>query len=217
MKNFLYCIILTSAFTSLLLSCSQNEIGNESFIEEEVSVKGIKSSFGMDSLAILGRRLAKEFDNHTRANGACELTEEQSRELVQPLINDGRQIQASIIQQITTEAHTNQELISEMENLTELDLATMSLILSATQTTTYESQNDFISANMMISQEKFWPCLGMAVGIADMRGALGKIFLNSGEITVTSFIPFIRTIGKHYLGYLGLAVTIYSFVDCLGD
>ena len=56
-------------------------------------------------------------------------------------------------------------------------------------------------------------CLLDAFGVSDIVNQINDILDGNGSITVS--IQIIKKIGRRYLGWIGLAVAVYEFGDCM--
>lgn len=121
---------------------------------------------------------------------------------VAPLIADGENIQAQILDQISTEA--TPEDIDFFKNLSNEDLVALSFIIYTT------SQNDTECSSRNINTDRLLNCVGVAIGYdAIKKLAVGEI------VTAATIRQALVAIGKRYLGYIGLAIMVYDFVECI--
>ncbi len=83
----------------------------------------------------------------------------------------------------------------------------LALIYSTTQVSSIE---DITAAR--ISTDIIKDCVGLAIGVDAIKGLISN---TTALMTVQGTIQILKTIGKRYLSYLGIAWMIWDFVDCI--
>ncbi|WP_396179785.1 hypothetical protein [Flavobacterium sp.] len=201
MKKVIFGIIATVILTSsIFTSCSK---------EEEV-----KNEFNYSKLLLKPEQINAvivDIENYKKRNENLKSTnrintENEMQVILQPLIANGELIHNAMINEITT---TNEfQNLTEIEkqeilNLTDEQLAELSFIVNFQ----YQTNN--------VDWDRVRSCASFALGISGIR----NLYLNTAALgTVETMIGALRLIGKRYLGYVGVALMIYDFADCVyGD
>ena len=202
------------SFLSLLfifVSCERN--GNDVNIEEK-KVENIKlntSILSFDDVKVISEKLKKLNFVSASINGQrviLQLSEDEIIKTIQPLIDNGTQLHLELINQLegTEEWNCLTEIEkSELINMSDTQKAEISLFYTA-----YTSE----SFNQMqaISRETALHCLSAAVGLT----AIDTIISGTAALmTVESAVAILKVAGKRMLGYVGLALAVYEFVECV--
>lgn len=146
---------------------------------------------------------------------ATQMTQEQAKEAMQPFVNDGLQLRTQLVQQteadpILAVEHTYFKKLSE-EDCAVLSFVYHSMIESGMQTSVInQTIDDIQTQTIQVSTERLLHCAAVAVGY-DAVKKLGV----GGLITATTVRQVIIAIGKRYLGYIGVALMVYDFVECI--
>lgn len=136
-------------------------------------------------------------------NSRGELDETECQEAITPLVTDGKNIQAQILEQLSNSASV--EDLEFFQNLSEEELASLSFLVYAI------TPDDTDVCSRGVDTDRLLHCAGVAVGYdAIKRLAVGEV------ITAVTIRQALIAIGKRYLGYIGLAIMVYDFVECVG-
>ena len=131
--------------------------------------------------------------------------EEEMRIILEPLVENGRSLHNEIISQIDfydPQYELTQEDIDEIQNLNDEQLAQLSFVMS----TTYSNVVSYGAPNPTVRA-----CLAVAVGIA----GLSDLIANTAALgTAETTIAALRLIGRRYLGWIGVGLMVYDFMDC---
>lgn len=197
MKKYFNIILLLYSF--LLFACS-----NESdYIDLDLNIQ-LKSKITNTEFEEITNELFDKINN-TRSDDEFSLTEEEARLILTPFVEDGKDLQTSMLKQINAVEGNMGLTEDEVNSLTTLDnddLALFSFVI-------YElEQCNEISRAALSSQ--LMSCLSVAVGIPGIRDIWVKGLVDAKTITQVLVAQ-----GKRYLGYLGVALMVYSFVDCV--
>ena len=120
---------------------------------------------------------------------------EALEEFLEPLVESGVMIQEAML----SSGSLTEEEEEIARNATEVELAQLSLALSASQ----DSRNEW-NTDRVIS------CISVALGIR----AMAEIAANIARfVTVEGAVKALKLIGKRYLGWIGIAVC--SFGECI--
>lgn len=145
----------------------------------------------------------------------AELVETDFKGKLTPLVEDGKCIRDQIVSQAKVNKNLRED-IQFYENLSEEELATLSFIyhsieLQGADIDMLEAKISGLSVSQQKKMDQIMSCLSVAVGISSLKELGVKGVVNA--ITVRQAII---AIGKRFLGYVGLAIMIYDFVDCMG-
>lgn len=145
----------------------------------------------------------------------ANLTEIEAQQVMQPFIEDGLQIQTEIVQQLETEPAMTEEL-AYFSGLSETDCAALSFVFHSMNEAGLEVEvvtgtlDKIETQQMTVTTDRLLHCAAVAVGI----DAIERIGVG-GVVTAATVRQAIIAIGKRYLGYLGLALMVYDFVECI--
>jgi hypothetical protein len=137
-------------------------------------------------------------------------TEAEFKSIVTPLINNGKEIHNELLLNLKSSQEWNSLTNKEKETLTnfsDVQLAELSLIF-------IELQN-----NITLREEDDWTevrsCLSGALGLGELYYLLVQ---NPRALaTARGTLSLLKHIGGRYLGYIGLGLAIYDFVDCISN
>ena len=137
-------------------------------------------------------------------------TEAEVKRIVTPLINNGKEIHNELLSNLKSSQEWNSLTNKEKETLTnfsDVQLAELSLIF-------IELQN-----NITLREEDDWTevrsCLSGALGLGELYYLLVQ---NPRALaTARGTLSLLKHIGGRYLGYIGLGLAIYDFVDCISN
>jgi hypothetical protein len=126
--------------------------------------------------------------------------EEEMRIIMQPLVDNGREIYEEIISNVNLLdfGYTETE-INSIVTMDDTHLAELSLTLSA------------VHARVM-GTDQVIGCISAALGINELH----NIVTNTTQlITAKGATQLLKVIAKRYLGWIGVGVAVYSFGVCI--
>lgn len=156
----------------------------------------------LEQIQYIGQSLTNE-----EGTGPIE-NEDQIREIVMPLVENGRLIHEEIISQVQeTEEwlNLNEEERAAILNYTEYQLAELSVIYSMTQGDAEEVAK--VDWNHVRS------CLSAAFGLGDIYYLV--VENPRALMNASSAVKILKHVGLRYLGWIGLGLAIWDFVDCV--
>lgn len=197
MKTLKFLILLV--IVVLLPNCSY--LHND--VIEETKEVSIESSISNETFQEILSEINLKFTK-TRSDGSFDLGDEEASQILDPLILDGKNIQDIIIKTVSIEeSDISEEDLLNLMNLTEPELATLSFIV-------YQLNSNNIETRA-VDTDRVLSCLGVAVGISSIKN-----LSLSGLVTAKTAMQVAKAVGKRYLGYIGVAIMIYDFADCIG-
>lgn len=209
MKKVLSSVFLTIILSLVITGCSKNE--DVSLSKTGNDIVEVKSSISKAESVTLIKNIGTVVESKTRSDGALTLDEDEAREMMEPYVTDGQEIQTSIIEQLGEQCPDDAELIAAYEDLNEEELAVMSYIISLTTPGEGETQD--------VSEYKVgqvMSCIGAGLGIADLSGTWEWITMKGiTSISARQLLPFVKFIGKHYLGWVSVAIFAWDVYCCL--
>lgn len=167
----------------------------------------------MDSLSNVIRNV---INNSTRSLG-CELTENEAKQILKPLINDGKNIQRQLLDKKNIVGFNTHEL-DFVKDMTDDQLAELSFTFNYLY-------KDSINESQTEESGKVWECLKYAIGIQglsdlvkgeiELRGF--KRYYNGTKMLMTAKTArqIICAFAKRTLGWVGIAWMIYDFSECM--
>lgn len=132
------------------------------------------------------------------------------RPIVRPLIENGEQIYEEMIQQLSETLEWQQLTEEEKNEILDFDdqqMAELSLIFTQP-----------VVARM--SADDIFKCAASALGISEAVNIYrNTVIMMSGEFSATiatkSALQLLKTVGRRYLGWVGLGYAVILFVDCV--
>lgn len=143
------------------------------------------------------------------------LTENECREILTPLVEDGKQIQTQLLEH--SDLMSYEEKIY-FESLEDEELAIMSMIALHLSEDLGDSEyidditgmsDNQTSSTMSIDIDKVRSCVGVAIGIASIEELCVKRI-----ITATTLRKAIFAIARRYAGFVGVAWMVWDLYDC---
>lgn len=198
--KFKFFSIIAIITTLLNTSCSKEEISNpENF---DLSSKVLKFE-EIEKIAVQ----VSGIQNRLSTSRVDEATAEaEIREAMLPLIENGEVLHNVIINEIDfsdPSLDLTSEEINHIDNMTEQELAQLSLVFS----TAYNNNTTQADIDMVMN------CLGAALGINEVYGLIN----NTAQLaTVEGTKKLVKLIIRRYVGWIGVAVAVYSFSNCMG-
>lgn len=208
-------IIKLSIFTSVFLfmsSCSNNN--DDSFTEKSEVNQNYLLRENNKELDLTNLVIKKEVMNNIvteisliKAN-INNVEEEQVKSILNPLLENGKILHSEMLSFLERNGelqNLNSSEIEEITNLTDEQLIELSFI-------TY---NQSRYATSSIDWPRVRSCASFALGIQGIK----TLYTNTLALgTVETMVGALKLIGKRYLGYIGIALMIYDFMDCIyGD
>lgn len=190
MKKFFF--LLSAILGFMLTSCSTvsdvpSNPGNETLI--------LKSDLSMHDFMNVCQSIS--FDKESRGT----IDEQQAAVLLEPLVIDGENLRNQIVSQVSLEDSEFFEKLSEEE------LAALSFVCHSIDDI-YNGESE--EATQSIDAGKVVSCLGVATGIS----AIADISV-VGIINAKTVKRLLFSICKRYVGYIGIAIMVYDFYDCM--
>lgn len=161
----------------------------------------LKSDLSIASFTNLSKRIDKQFYKTKSVNNV--LTEDEAKEVLLPVLQDGKKIQNAVLSSINKNSNEYQ-LYSA---LTEEELIMLSVVATSNEPYTASSISD-------LSGEDVVNCIGSALGIP---GGIKGLSI-SGLVSAKTGLQIVKAIAKRYaFGYVALAIAIYQFGDCINE
>ena len=165
-----------------------------------------------------------EYINSPITRGYGEESEENAKEIMQPLVADGEQIIEQIIEAIDTEnLEVSQEDIELLENFSEEQLAALSFIVYNIDennpifgyivNTDGDINPEILDQSYTISQ--IMDCLVEAFGLNIARDVYNYIKGTKMLMTATNALKIAKALGIRTWGWASIAYSTYEFAICL--
>ena len=194
------CILILSS------SCQKREFVIESDILSSIKTKPLSFDIVENiSIKLKGNKPFMSVDIEKNKNNEAEI-----KNSVAPLIHNGKEIHNELLLNLKSSQEWNGLTNKEKEtliNFSDVQLAELSLIF-------IELQN-----NITLREEDDWTevrsCLSGALGLGELYYLLVQ---NPRALaTARGTLSLLKHIGGRYLGYIGLGLAIYDFVDCISN
>lgn len=222
MKKILY-LLLVAFFT---VSCSKDDVK----INDVKYCLELQSTMSSNTLQDIMDKIGSLPLSRNEDSFVNDVYIDSCKQILKPLIDDGRFIQRDIIAQsdslkiLGVDIEIDED-IEYVRNLSEDELATLSFIVYNVNTVDIQLLEPIKNAELIEetpfsnpvqyetgSQARLVSCLSAAVGLTALK-ELGI----GGVVTATSVRKALLAIGKRYLGYVGVAIMIYDFTMCMGE
>lgn len=206
---FVICFFMV-VFTIGVVSCT-NDVNEDSIADEnDSSIVFIESSISVNQMDSLSNVIKNVINSSTRSLG-CELTENEAKQILKPLINDGKNIQRQLLDKKTIVGFNTHEL-NFVKDMTDVQLAELSFTFN------------YVYKNSM-NESQILECLKYAIGLQ----GLSDLIKNGPEIyglsqyyngtrmlmTAKTARQIICAFAKRTLGWVAIAWMIYDFSDCM--
>ena len=138
--------------------------------------------------------------------------EEEVQKIITPLIENGEQLYQEMIDQLSeTDEWKNLSENEKLEilNMSDTQKAQLSLFFinfPSQSNTQMQKIAPIQKSNRAVS------CIASALGISAINDIISG---TAGLMTVESGLQLLKVMGKRYLGYIGLAIAVYEFVECV--
>jgi hypothetical protein len=194
------CILILSS------SCQKRESVIESDILSSIKTKPLSFEVVNNiSIKLKGNKPYMSVDIEKNKNNEAEI-----KNIVTPLIHNGKEIHNELLLNLKSSQEWNGLTNKEKEtliNFSDIQLAELSLIF-------IELQN-----NITLREEDDWTevrsCLSGALGLGELYYLLVQ---NPRALaTARGTLSLLKHIGGRYLGYIGLGLAIFDFVDCISN
>lgn len=210
-KTFLFVIcFFMVVFTIGVVSCT-NDVNEDSIADEnDSSIVFIESSISVNQMDSLSNVIKNVINSSTRSLG-CELTENEAKQILKPLINDGKNIQRQLLDKKTIVGFNTHEL-NFVKDMTDVQLAELSFTFN------------YVYKNSM-NESQILECLKYAIGIQGLSDLVkGEIELSGFKryyngtkmlMTAKTARQIICAFAKRTLGWVGIAWMMYDFSECM--
>lgn len=211
MINFLK-IALLCLMVCFMASCSSEAIEEHPQTPPTDKVLTLTSSMTQGDFLSSCMAVKAKMGAASRAN---QLTQQEAQLVMQPFEQDGLQLRSQIVQQFELDPSLKNEAVY-FRGLTNEECAALSFVFHSMQDAGFGSDmvtgtlNDVQNKTLTVSTERLLHCAAVAVGY-DAIKRLGV----EGVITAVTVREAIIAIGKRYLGYIGLALMVYDFIECI--
>lgn len=146
---------------------------------------------------------------------SLQFTELEAEQVLQPFVEDGLQLKTQIVEQIEIDPSLQVET-AYFENLSDEDCAALSFVFHSMNDAGMDIGvvtgliDDTQYQTMSVNTDRLLHCASVAIGY-DTVVKIGV----KGIVTAATVRQAIIAIGKRYLGYIGLAIMVYEFVECI--
>ncbi|TAD82942.1 MAG: hypothetical protein EAY75_15680 [Bacteroidetes bacterium] len=128
------------------------------------------------------------------------MSSQQLQTVLNPLVENGRALHQELIFNVSNSAEwllLEPALKDSLVQLTDQDYALLSVLFSEAEINLGGAIKD---------------CVGVALGISGIKGILKGL---TTAPTVSGAIALLKTMGKRYLNWIGVAWMILDFIDCM--
>lgn len=211
MINYLK-IALMGMMVCFMASCQTEADVDEPTVKSTEKTVELTSSMSEDDFLTTCLAVKSQMGSVSRA---VQFTEVEAKQVMQPFVNDGLQLKKQIVEQAELNPSLQVEAVY-FKNLSDEDCAALSFVFHSMRDAGMDKEivtgviNGVQTQTMSVNTERLLHCAAVAVGY-DAVKKLGV----GGIVTATTVRQAIIAIGKRYLGYVGLAIMVYDFVECV--
>ena len=112
MNKLIYILL----FSLTLLSCNNDDTFNTNRKEIEIS---LNSEYSQKEMLSIVSKVGRKLERSTLANGTVNITESQAKQMIQPLVADGKLMQKQMLNQVKELDYVTDSDIKEIENMTD--------------------------------------------------------------------------------------------------
>lgn len=140
------------------------------------------------------------------------LPEDEAKKICTPYLNDGKSLQSQMLRDMQRDGASAED-IAYVRNMSESQLATLSFAIS-------NIQRQSKTSGTSVSRDKVLNCLKVAIGIpvgldSYISGTISLSKLASQCVNWKFALKLCRNMALRYVGFIGAAVAIYDFIDCM--
>lgn len=164
------------------------------------------------------QQLVERYGKSAILNGSIP-NDNELMEFFVPLISNGERLHADLVFLASNSpewANLSSDEKLEVQNYDDRQLAMLAIVFATHQKIHNNDQNgDFQVLEMSENMRMIVGCLGAALGIPT---GVGNIIGNTSKLinlTGKQALTILRTVGSRFLGWVGLALAIIAFVDCI--
>lgn len=211
MINYLK-IALMGMMVCFMASCQTEADVDEPTVKSTEKTVELTSSMSEDDFLTACLAVKSQMGSVSRA---VQFTEVEAKQVMQPFVNDGLQLKKQIVEQAELNPSLQVEAVY-FKNLSDEDCAALSFVFHSMRDAGMDTEivtgviDGVQTQTMSVNTERLLHCAAVAVGY-DAVKKLGV----GGIVTATTVRQAIIAIGKRYLGYVGLAIMVYDFVECV--
>lgn len=195
-----------------MASCQTEADVDEPTVKSTEKTVELTSSMSEDDFLTACLAVKSQMGSVSRA---AQFTEVEAKQVMQPFVNDGLQLKKQIVEQAELNPSLQVEAVY-FKNLSDEDCAALSFVFHSMRDAGMDTEivtgviDGVQTQTMSVNTERLLHCAAVAVGY-DAVKKLGV----GGIVTATTVRQAIIAIGKRYLGYVGLAIMVYDFVECV--
>lgn len=203
MKTFIQIFLILSGVIFLLPACTnEDEFTNSSYQDQTYQLKsGITDSQMEEIIDSIDKYLGINV-----RSGPIDLTEEQAKEILQPLTDDGMQIRDDMLES-AEELNLTQEEIAYLQSMKGDELAALSF--TTMQLGHVELQQ--------VTKDKFVDCLFQVIGLDELEDVKDVITGTNDLMKAKKAIKIAKALSKRFFGYIGMMITVIEFTDCINS
>ena len=195
-------VCLSSLFLS---SCSNDENAPESN-SSTFMLKDNKNELDLTGLVLKKEVMDKVvLELGEIRENISENDEEKIKLILQPVLENGKQLHLEMLSFLLKNG--------ELDNLTPEDLELISNLTDEQLIElSFVTYNQSVYSTSSIDWPRVRSCASFALGIQGIK----TLYTNTLALgTVETMVGALKLIDKRYLGYVGIALMVYDFMDCL--
>lgn len=222
-------VIIVMAVLLSLSACSSDsdyESSSKNIVPTQVTIDDKGENIAQQLSALFAK-----YDNKgsaTRANGLIvdknedKAFAEEAQRIFAPFAVEGAQMREELLKGAAegTVALTNEEM-NDLKSLSNADLAGMAYF---TKVLSYYDDQPVSNERVTYENNIVFNCLAEAIGVNDIKRLFENI-THVGHIvhgtrmlmTARTGLRILKSLGLRYMGYIGMAYTVYEFARCVND
>ncbi len=211
MKKNIIALSVCFCLSFFLTSCSSDF--------EQRAPHGLKSSLTISEMESVNEELMKYVTPPSSrviekdfSSMKLNITEAQAKDVCSPYLNDGKKLQSQMLRDMKIEGASVED-IQYVKNLSEEQVAMLSFAISNIQISSQTSTRA-VSRNHVL--RCIWTAIGIPISIDGYIAGTASLAGIAGEMVSWKFaLKLCRTMALRYVGFIGAAVCIYDFMDCM--
>ena len=219
MKRFVLFLSVVFATMAMLTSCSQED--NEVVIYENND--NLKTQVDLSTIAMVTSSIDTLFSHQARGTtsiNVANFNEVSCKSALAPLVESGALIRNEVLAVANSKSYDiSQEELSAIKEMDDATLAELAYIVGVIENANNDDLEVILMSNSNyqrpLTTDDYVDCFSFASGFSLVSGLYGYFEGTAACMTVSSAIGVCRALVGRTLGWVGVAIVVYDFTDCL--
>lgn len=206
-----------------LIACNPVESQFADILQEDAIL--INSSLKGSEVHDIERTIVSRVNNATRSSEL--ISDAEAKSLFTPLVEDGKKIKEQISRLADVGSLKMTTVDREyLDDLDEVSLAGLSYEMFTIMEALNVKEIQIVQESSLEkatvkkdenTESRFWPCLKEAFGFRVIGEVKAYVNGTKALVSASELWPIIKAAGTRWLGWAGLAYSVYQFVDCISE